>query len=73
MPPLGNTEKYTWSRTQLRNKPTLIGSIHGDVGQQGRHWVGPGHTPALATVPSPLGGLRPGPGEGTEAGSEPLT
>lgn len=43
--------KYIWSRTRLRNKPTLIESVHRDLGQRGRDQVRPGHTPVLAKAP----------------------
>lgn len=64
--------KYTWSRTRLRNKPTLIESVHRDLGQRGRDQVRPGHTPVLAKAPGLFRGFRQGPGGSTEAGSELL-
>lgn len=37
----GKYRKYTKSRTQLRNKPTLIESVHRDMGKQGCDQVRP--------------------------------
>lgn len=57
-------------KTRLRNKPTLIGSVHRDLGQQGCDQVTAGHTPVLAKVPGLLRGFRLQLGRGTDAGSE---
>lgn len=39
--------KHTWSRTQLRNKPTLIESVHRDTGKQATHLSWPGYLVCL--------------------------
>lgn len=55
--------KLTWPRTRLRNKPTLIESVHRDTGKRATHLYWPGYLVCLEGS---------GSGQASEAGSEQL-
>lgn len=59
-PPRLEIQKIHMVTTRLRNKPTLIESVHRALGERGCDQVRPGHTPVLDKVPGLFGGFRQG-------------